>query len=102
MNSGYIRLGSFEKINRRDERHESMIGKISGSCIELINSLLLIFGVDFFDFKLGHRVNFLDVEIGWHPKLMLLVVLLSFLDIKGTIHDLYVNFKTRRLLFEIG
>ena len=78
-----------------------MIRKIGCSCIQLVDSLLLQLNINLFDLKLGHRVNFLNIEISRHAKFVLSVVLFCFFDIERAIHDFDVDFKACGLLFEI-
>lgn len=78
-----------------------MIRKIGCSRIQLVDSLLLQLNINLFDFKLGHRVNFLNIEISRHAKLVLSVVLFCLFGIERAIHYFQVNFKACGLLFEI-
>ena len=78
-----------------------MIRKVICCCVELIHPLLLVLDVDFFNVKLRCGVDLLQVEIGWHIELMLLVVLFGFLNVERAVHDFDVNFEARRLLLEV-
>ena len=102
METRRVRRCISEEVHRGNKRNECVVGEIRRGRVQLIDTLLLVFNVDLFYFELGHRVNLLHVEVGGDTELVLLIVLLSFLYIERTVHDLDIHFQARRLLFEVA
>ena len=101
MDLGQVERFVLKQVDCGSEGNKRVVGEPSCGSIQLINSLLLEVDVYLLHLKLGHRVDFLEVQVCRYCKSLFTIVILGFLCIKWTVHNLKIDLHTSRLFLEV-